>query len=276
MQITAQPNLEHILHFFKQSAIDMGKFQLANQPTVKLESKGEGEPSSPKDAITEVDRYCQELILRNAIQEGLNELGLLAEENTPLTRLFNPSSSYKLVVDPLDGTQNYAKGDEKFGVSLGLMKDDEFVVGVIYVPKREALFGAIAAKGAYKFDMKTDERHPIQIKKTDLAHVILGYKVSDQVEQAINKLGIRTSRPKCAVFIAYSILTDNPKEHANAFLSKDSYLWDIGPGAFIIKEAGGYYELPGSNKWNMGRALIPSCIISNSYSDAKALGSYLR
>lgn len=94
--------------------------------------------------VTEVDRQCEELIVRT-IRDAFPDHDVLAEEEDYGT-LHSPC---KWVIDPLDGTTNYAHGFPWFGVSIALEMDGEVVLGVICHPMMDELFTTVKGEGAF-------------------------------------------------------------------------------------------------------------------------------
>ena len=93
--------------------------------------------------VTDVDLASEKLI-REAISTYYPRHEILAEEGG----LSESSSEYRWIVDPLDGTTNYAHGYPVFCVSIGLEFQGEIVLGVVYDPMREELFTAERGAGA--------------------------------------------------------------------------------------------------------------------------------
>jgi myo-inositol-1(or 4)-monophosphatase len=94
--------------------------------------------------VTEVDTACEELIVR-LIRDSYPNHDVLAEESEYIP----VNSSHKWIIDPLDGTTNYAHGLPWFGVSIALEIDTEVQTGVIYHPMMNELFTAMKGKGAF-------------------------------------------------------------------------------------------------------------------------------
>src|SRR5215472_11019564 len=93
--------------------------------------------------VTDVDLASEQLI-REAIATHYPKHQVLAEEGG----LVETSSDYRWIVDPLDGTSNYAHGYPVFAVSIGLEYRGEMVLGVVYDPMREETFAAERGGGA--------------------------------------------------------------------------------------------------------------------------------
>jgi myo-inositol-1(or 4)-monophosphatase len=99
---------------------------------------------SEKDVVTEVDHLSEEAIL-GLIGSAFPDDGILAEESGSS----GPTSGRLWVIDPLDGTVNYANGIPFFAISIALVADGDPVLGVVLDPTRGELFHAIAGRGAF-------------------------------------------------------------------------------------------------------------------------------
>ncbi len=98
----------------------------------------------PRDLVTDVDRRAEELIL-GRLRERYPGDGLLAEESGAAEAAGGPGQDARTwVVDPLDGTINYANGIPIYCVSIALVVDDRPVVGVVHDPVRGETFDATA------------------------------------------------------------------------------------------------------------------------------------
>lgn len=107
---------------------------------------------SEHDVVTEVDHLSEELIL-GRLREAFPADDALAEESgaSPRSReqaTHDAVSGRMWIVDPLDGTVNYANGIPVFCVSIGLAIGGSPALGVIYDPARRELFSAITGAGA--------------------------------------------------------------------------------------------------------------------------------
>lgn len=93
--------------------------------------------------VTEMD-FLSEKIIVSEIRKQYPDHGFLAEEKAREQTL----SPYRWIIDPLDGTTNYAHGYPVYGVSIALERQGEIVLGVVYDPSRDELFVAQKGKGA--------------------------------------------------------------------------------------------------------------------------------
>jgi myo-inositol-1(or 4)-monophosphatase len=93
--------------------------------------------------VTEMD-FRSERIIVSEIRKRCPEHGFLAEEKAQE----RTSSPYRWIIDPLDGTTNYAHGYPIYAVSIALEKMGKIILGVVYDPSREELFVAEKGEGA--------------------------------------------------------------------------------------------------------------------------------
>jgi len=102
----------------------------------QIEAKG------PRDVVTEVDHLCEGLVMR-AVQERYPADSFYAEEIGEVAASSLLAGSGRVwIVDPLDGTVNYANGIPFFCISIALVADGRPVVGVVHDPTRSETFAA--------------------------------------------------------------------------------------------------------------------------------------
>lgn len=121
--------------------------------------------STSVDLVTEVDVACDEKIVKK-LSSLFPEDAILSEEQG-LKK--SKDNGYEWVVDPLDGTTNYAIGLPIFAVSIARWYHDEPVFGVVYVPMLDELFVAEKGKGAYLNGIKLKIGHKKTLKDSVLA-----------------------------------------------------------------------------------------------------------
>lgn len=104
---------------------------------------------SPKEMVSIVDMQAQEAILK-VLETNFPGYGIITEE-----RRSNSGVEGKTwIIDPMDGTHNYIAGLPFSGVSIGLAKDDDFQLGVIFFPMEDRLYYAVKGKGAFLNDVR--------------------------------------------------------------------------------------------------------------------------
>lgn len=100
--------------------------------------------SGPNDLVTEVDK-ASEVLIMNIIRESFPDHFILSEEIGEIKM----DSSYKWIIDPIDGTVNFANGIPLCCVSIGIEKDGEMILGAVYNPMMDEFFFAEKGVGAF-------------------------------------------------------------------------------------------------------------------------------
>ena len=108
------------------------------------------ERKEDRSPVTEADRIAEAIIVAG-LREAAPGIPVIAEEEVSGGRITAPSAQYWLV-DPLDGTREFAAGREEFAVNIGLVRDGIAALGVVGVPAFGEMFGAIAGRRAWKRD----------------------------------------------------------------------------------------------------------------------------
>lgn len=101
------------------------------------------------DPVTEVDKLCEAQIIR-IIRSRFPDHDILTEESSSERK----ASPYRWIIDPLDGTVNYAHGYPRFCSSVAFEKDGEIIFGAAYDPLLRELFRAGRGQGAYLNDYR--------------------------------------------------------------------------------------------------------------------------
>jgi len=185
--------------------------------------------------VTEVDLASEKLI-RETISTYYPRHEILAEEGG----LTENKSEYRWIVDPLDGTTNYAHGYPMFCVSIALERAGETILGVVYDPMREELFSAEPSAGAAL------NNRPIRVSKTDqLMQSILStgfpYDIGTSkltnldhwANFAMNAQALRRDGA-AALDLCYVACG-----RFDGFWELNLSPWDTAAGALIVAEAGG-------------------------------------
>ncbi len=223
---------------------------------------------SEKDVVTEVDHLSEELILE-AIRGAFPQDGILAEESgshrgarrhVEAAAAAEPSGAPEparrtWVVDPLDGTVNYANGIPIFCVSIALVRGHEPVVGVVYDPARDELFSAVAGQGAC---LDGQPIHlPVKEKLSDcVISLALPWRGFARRERRIRR-DVRVTRNLGSAALALAYVGNG---RFDAFLQlRGLSSWDIAAAGLIAAEGGARVTDASSGPWldldRPGRAL---------------------
>jgi 3'(2'), 5'-bisphosphate nucleotidase len=98
--------------------------------------------------VTEAD-HAAEAIIVAGLRNATPGIPVIAEEEVAAGRITAPCAEYWLV-DPLDGTREFAAGNDEFAVNIGLVRDGTPALGVVGIPAAGELFGGIVGRGAWK------------------------------------------------------------------------------------------------------------------------------
>lgn len=192
---------------------------------------------SPKDVVTEADHESEEALIR-AIRARFPDDGILAEESGQhLARHTGaPTDGHgrTWILDPLDGTINYANGIPYFAVSVGLVVDGLPSVGVVLDPVRDELFAATAT-GPATLDGRTIEAST-KDKLSDcvVALGLSGRRVTSRARSTRKAVRVTRSMGSSALSLAY---VANGRFDAFAQQSGQSS-WDVAAAGLVAERAG--------------------------------------
>ena len=200
-----------------------------------IEGKREITYKGDINLVTEMDMRSERTVVEKLLA-AFPDHGIIAEEETKI----ETGSGYRWVIDPLDGTTNYAHGYPCFSVSIGLEREEEVVVGVVYDPMRDELFTAQKGGGAFlngkaihvsrtdrliqsllatgfPCDRKTSEKNNL-----DYFHDLL------MASQEVRRDG------SAALDLCYVA-----SGRFDGFWELKLKPWDVAAGSLIVREAGG-------------------------------------
>lgn len=186
------------------------------------------------DIVTNVDFAAEQAVLRILTGE-FPDFGVLSEESAPVAG----RSAYTWVVDPLDGTRNYAHGIPHFCTIAALARNDEVVAGVIYDPVREETFAAAAGQGAYLNGAPVSASAAGELSRC-LLSCDLGY-VDEKAGLALDLLralwpGMYSVRLMGSAGLGVSYAASG---RVDLFFHHSLSPWDIAAGLVLAQEAGG-------------------------------------
>jgi len=187
------------------------------------------------DLVTQYDTQSQTFIVRE-IERRYPEHGILSEENVAK----NTKSGMKWIVDPLDGTTNFAHGLPIWSVSIALEYNGRIVAGVVYDPTREELFSAESGNGAYLNNSRISVSQTGELDKALLVtgfpydirknkdNNIDNFKKFALCSQAVRRLG------SAALDLCYTA-----SGRFDGYWEYRLSPWDQAAGMLILQEAGG-------------------------------------
>jgi myo-inositol-1(or 4)-monophosphatase len=234
--VTLPPDAEaKYLKLAREAALEAGKLQMAAfGKTHTINTKG-----TAIDLVTAVDKECDAAII-SALQKGAPDTIMLTEETFSEQQAIDLSNTW--VVDPLDGTTNYAHGFPQFAVSIAYFQNNSPLIGVVYDPFKKEMFYAIRGRGAFLNDV------PIFVSGNrvhSLASALLatGFPYDIASSQVTNLDHFQRVAPHCQGVrrpgAAALDLTYLACGRLDGYWELKLSVWDIGAGALIVEEAGG-------------------------------------
>jgi myo-inositol-1(or 4)-monophosphatase len=218
-----------MLKVAREAAVESGDLLLERQKTAfRISKKG------PVNLVTEMDLLAEEMIVER-IMESFPDHQILAEERGSESG----TAPIKWVIDPLDGTTNYAHGYRFFSVSIGVEVEGEITIGVVYDPVCRELFSAVLGMGATLNDEKIKVSAEASLEDSLLC---TGFSYGDdeivenlrlfnrmmKVSRSVRRDGsaaLDLCYVACGRFDGFWELSLNP--------------WDVAAGSLLVREAGG-------------------------------------
>ena len=227
-----------MLNFAIETAKDAGQLLLEKFGRItQITKKGD------INLVTEADLASEALIIER-IRSHHPKHSILAEESGEAT-VVGGDAAWKWIIDPLDGTTNYAHGYPCFCVTLALEHDGDIVIGVTFDPTRNELFAAEKGRGA------SLNGRPIRVSATEKlseALIVTGFpydfKEKEDFGRHLNDFlfhsrGVRRDG-SAAIDMAYVACG-----RYDGFWEEGLHAWDVAAGKLMIEEAGGmvtYYD----------------------------------
>jgi len=222
--------MDELLEFAIHCALESGKIQTEHfQKTFAIHHKGD------INLVTDVDFACQSKIIER-IEKHFPHDDIISEEKA---NAFDGTRN-RWIIDPLDGTTNYAHGYPFFCTSIAYEEKGVITLGVIYNPIFQELFCARKGQGAYLNSQSIRVSHVTELKQSLLSTGFpydLATRKRNNVNhfvrflyhsQAIRRDGsaaLNLSYVACGRFDGFWELSLNP--------------WDMAAGYLMVTEAGG-------------------------------------
>jgi myo-inositol-1(or 4)-monophosphatase len=249
--------LDELLEFALGLARAAGKIQLdglSARPEITLKDVR-------RELVTPVDQACEQMIV-DAITTTYPDHGYLAEEGHE-SRGAGAGAEWRWIVDPIDGTTNFAHRLPAFAVSIGLERAGEIVLGVVFAPYLDELFYGRRGGGAFLQRGQAAPR-PLRVSQTDeLADAVLAsgfaYVRNDSPNTNLDNwahlsLKTRGLRRVGSASIDLAYVADG---RFDGFWEMHLKPYDVAAGAFLIQEAGGRVtDFFGGHDWLEGQTFV--------------------
>ncbi len=223
------------LHTAIRAARASASLQRAHQgETLEIDTK-----SNPADLVTHVDKLCEARI-REIIGEAHPSHTILGEEEgMGGADAERDDARFRWIVDPIDGTTNYAHGIPYYCVSIALEVDGRLEVGVVIDSVRDEMFTAVRGGGTHL------NGRPVHVsREADLSKAVLATGFPHRAEMRAAALevfarALPTTRAVRRLGAAALDLANIACGRLDAFWEFGLNPWDVAAGTLLIHEAGG-------------------------------------
>jgi myo-inositol-1(or 4)-monophosphatase len=215
-------------------------------------------PKGFRDVVTDADFAAQEAILSH-LTAATPGCRVLAEENPRAVDWADPTPTW--VVDPLDGTSNFARQIPLYAISIGLVRAGVIEVGVIHDPLRGETFFVERGCGAFRQTAR-GRRERIQVSALDNfadAAIGLGWPRDPELRRRVNDATARvgavcqTLRATGSAALNFAYVACGRFDGVYQLAVQP---WDVAAGALLIVEAGGRVTLPDGGEWRLGEGQV--------------------
>jgi histidinol-phosphatase len=197
---------------------------------MRVERKGDG------TAVTAADRAVEEMARAKVAASAMN-MEVLGEEMGGEAKGPARSGATRLIIDPIDGTEEFSRGIPTFGTLLGIERSGEIVAGMVSAPALGARWCGFRGDGAYRDGKRI---HVSNVEKLDQAMVFTtgtGPTKNAEAREKIRRLADAARNGRAmGGFWQHMLVAEGAIEAALDWTSKP---WDLAPLGLIVEEAGG-------------------------------------
>lgn len=232
------PSLKDDLALIKGAGAEAGRIAMRHfKRDPQVWTKENDSPVSEADFA--VDRFLRETLL--AERPGY---GWLSEETEEDPDRFSRRRSF--VVDPIDGTRAFLKGDTTWCVSIAIVEDGVSQVGILDCPALEELFEAVRGEGA--------QRNGVAISAKGQNEVPSIAGPANMLRELPEKLSIANRKSKHIPSLAYRIAMVADGRLDATFVKPNAHDWDIAAACLLLTETGGRLVGPQGDDIAVGRS----------------------
>jgi len=216
-----------------------------------------GSKENDNSIVTKADKECEAAIVEYLSQK-CPECGFIGEEGGKQNADACDSSQPTWIIDPIDGTTNFAYKLPLFAMSIGLARGKELLAGVVYAPALGELFEASKGNGA-KLNNKainvaqiaknpkemlvaTDWPHEPKLRTATVNNFLRKHENSFRYSHLLGSAAIGLAYVSCGRF--------------HAFCHAGLQLWDVAAGACLIEEAGGKLYKWDNTEWALSKGEV--------------------
>jgi len=246
MTLNLQTLCQHVCDLSKEVGVfirsERNKFS-----TDRIEVKGKN------DFVSYVDKSAESKLIEK-LSILLPEAGYIAEEGTSTKR----GDTYNWIIDPLDGTTNFIHGIPCFAISIGLIRDNTLILGVIYEINLDECFYAWENSKAYLNGKEINVSKVPTLADSLLATGFPYYDYGRMDEYLeLFKYFMRNTHGLRRLGSAATDLAYVACGRFEGFYEYGLQPWDVAAGAFIVQQAGGKVtDFKGESNYVFGKELV--------------------
>jgi histidinol-phosphatase len=197
---------------------------------MRVERKGDG------SAVTQADRGVEEMARTKVAASGL-ALDVLGEEMGVTQSKQANSAKARLIIDPIDGTEEFSRGIPTFGTLLAIERNGEIVAGMVSAPGLASRWWAYRGEGAYRNGKRIHVSNVARLSDAMVFTTGTGPSKDKLAQERIRRLpdSARNGRA-LGGFWQHMLVAEGATEAALDWTSKP---WDLAPLGIIVEEAGG-------------------------------------
>lgn len=202
--------------------------------------------------LTQTDLEIGTFII-SEIEKEYPDYNIIDEE----AGVIDKKSEYTWVIDPIDGTSNFANGLPTYGTMFGLLKNNESIAGGIVLPFFDEIYIAEKGSGAFCNNQKIKVSTETNLLKSLVVYQIDGHQENPDLTRNETKLlaeiilNIRNLRDTNSAYDLAMVACGK----YGAILNKTSKIWDNVAQQIIVEEAGGIYTDFYGNKMDYSNPL---------------------
>jgi len=230
---------------------DVAEREIAPRYQRLLPSDVFGKPSveDPTDLVTAADRAAEAELTRllPELVPGSSVVGeeAVSADPTVLERLRGAAPVW--IVDPLDGTRNFAAGHGPFGTMVALVRNGELLASAIYLIETRRMFSAEPGAGAFCNGVRILPRAP---SEDVLAGTVYVRFMPEDAAHLVTERGAKHRQLPGVICAAheYTQIASGQKDYVHYYRLLP---WDHAPGALIVREAGGVVRHPDGRDYDV-------------------------
>jgi len=226
-----EADLSQMVKVAELAAREAGKYLVGRLGTARIEYR-----KAPRDHMLDVDGEAEQIIL-GILRQHFPTYGILSEEAGGERE----DQPWCWIVDPLDGSANFAHGSSMFALSIALVLHQLTLVGIVYVPVSGEIFTAICGQGA------TLNGQPMGLSRIErVEDAIIHIGEFERSGSEVNREQVKESTVVADHASRIRILGTSCMDlawvacgRADAFIMHGGHPWDVKAGRVLLEEAGG-------------------------------------